>query len=284
MLRYVSQCSKQKVFTIRTGAFTVIMLLVCMYYNEPLRQCAVEMKYPCAVWGFPFMMSQYTFLIMFYFGIIYANADIPFMQYSNMYHLIRAGRRKWCAVQLAALFFRSVMLVFITFLCSAVTLLPGIDITTDWGKLMRSIAMGMIQVNSELKYGLHYEIMIKLSPIQLTGVTLGITVLVVFLLSIFMFLVSLCINRVTAISGAVFYIFSMFFVLNMHPKIRNTLALFIPAVWPEVALLYTPDIGYYWLPSIQYMFLFLTVSIVVIIPLIFWKIRNVEFDWYCEDV
>lgn len=284
MLNYVLQSSKQKVFTARTGAFTIIMFLICWYYNAPLRQCAADMEYPCAIWVFPFLMSQYTFLIMFFFGVIYANADIPFMQYSNMYHLIRAGRRRWSVAQLSGLLFRSLALVLVTFFCSVVTLLPGIDITADWGKLLRSIGMGMVITNGELKYSFFYEIMIKLSPVQTICITGAITVLVVFLVSVSMFLVSLYVSRIAAISGATFYIFLIFFVLNMHPKIRNTLALFIPTVWPEVARMYTPDTGYYWLPPLSYMFVFLIVNIVIVVFWIFRRIGNVEFDWYCEDV
>lgn len=179
-LRYVFRAGVQRIFNARLGVFTIIMLLASWSYNRPLRNFSVEMKYPCSVWVYPFMLAQYAFLVLFFFAVIYANADIPFMQYSNMYSLIRAGRKKWGAAQMLILLFRSVILTGVSCLCSIVTLLPHIELTADWGKLIKTVAMGMMQGSYNLKYSFFYEVMIKLSPLELMALSVGITVGVIF--------------------------------------------------------------------------------------------------------
>lgn len=283
-LRYVFRAGLQRIFNARLGVFTIIMLLACWSYNRPLRSFSAEMKYPCSVWVFPFLLAQYAFLVLFFFAVIYANADIPFMQYSNMYSLIRAGRKKWGAAQILILLFRSVILTGIACLCSIVTLLPHIELTADWGKLIKTVAMGMMQGSYDLKYSFFYEVMIKWSPLKLMALALGIAAGVIFFLSLSMFLVSLYSSRIAAVSGAALYVLLMFFVLNTHPKIRNSLAKLVPAAWLQIARIYTPDVGYYWLPPVWYMFACLAAGIGIVGLLILIRIRHVEFDWNNEDL
>lgn len=283
-LRYVFRAGVQRIFNARLGVFTIIMLLASWSYNRPLRNFSVEMKYPCSVWVYPFMLAQYAFLVLFFFAVIYANADIPFMQYSNMYSLIRAGRKKWGAAQMLILLFRSVILTGVSCLCSIVTLLPHIELTADWGKLIKTVAMGMMQGSYNLKYSFFYEVMIKLSPLELMALSVGITVGVIFFLSLGMFLVSLYSSRTAAVSGAALYVLLLFFVLNTHPKIRNSLAKLVPTAWLQIARIYTPDMGYYWLPPVCYMFVSLGVGIVIVSLLILTRIKYAEFNWNNEDL
>lgn len=282
-LRYVFRAGVQRIFQARLGVFTVIMLLACWSYNRPLRSFSAEVEYPCSVWVFPFMLAQYAFLVLFFFAVIYANADIPFMQYSNMYSLIRAGRKKWGAAQILILWFRSIVLTVISVLCSIVTLLPRVELTADWGKLIKTVAMGMMQGSYDLKYSFFYEVMIRLSPLELMALTMGITAGVIFFLSLCMFLVSLYGGRTVAISGAALYVLLLFFVLNTHPKIRNSLAKLVPAAWLQIARIDTPDVGYYWLPSVPYMSGVLAAGTGILILLILVRIKHVEFDWNNED-
>lgn len=283
-LRYVFRASIQRIFNARLGVFTIIMLLECWSCNRPLRNLSAEMEYPCSGWVYPFLLAQYVFLVLFFFAVIYANADIPFMQYSSMYSLIRAGRKKWGVTQMLILLFRSVILTVVSCFCSIVTLMPHIELTADWGKLIKTIAMGMVQDSYALKYSFFYEAMIKFSPLELMALSAAITTGVIFFLSLGMFLVSLYTGRTAAVSGAALYVLLLFFVLNTHPKIRNSLAKLVPTAWLQIARIYTPDMGYYWLPSVGYMFASLGIGIAIMFLLILRRIRYVEFNWNNEDL
>ena len=283
LVRFISYTILEKLLTVRVVAFSVIMFLICWIYNEQIRQYAAALNYPAGIWVFPFLMGSYTFLIMFYFAAIYVNADIPFMQYSNMYRLLRSGRRNWAISQILMLFFRSFFLVCITFICSVITLLPNIELTMEWGKLLYNVGAGTVQINTNWKYFLYYEAMVHWTPIELISLTILISTLVVFFLSLFMFLISLFVNRLFAVVGATAMDFLLFFVLNAHPQIRNRLAFWVPTIWPQISRQYTPDVGYFWMPSVPYILTVSLVSIAVLSLLIIFRIRYVEFDWRNED-
>lgn len=282
-LRYVRTEMMRMIFTERMLTFTLLMLIICRIYNEPVRRFAIEMKHSCAPWVFPYLVSQYMFLLLFFLAVIYVNADIPFLQYQNMYCLIRAGRKKWAMVKIVVLFFRSFFLTGITCLCAGITLFPQIEWTTGWGTLMKNAAMGRMPEDIYLKYFFFYESMIKKQPVELMCEAILITGLVVFLLSLLLFTVSLFANRIAAVSAAVLEVLLMFFTLNTHPKIRYRIALFVPAIWPEVARMDTPDVGYYWLPSFGYMLAVLAAGIILFCMLCIYKIDRAEFDWRNEE-
>lgn len=74
------------------------------------------------------------------------------------------------------------------------------------------------------------------------------------------------------------------FVVNIHPKIRYILAKFIPTVWAKVVQVNSPVLGYYWVPSIKYMFAFLLIGNIILIILILIKVKKCEFNWENEDI
>lgn len=282
-LRYIFRAAVQKTLTVRVLAFLAIMLLVNWNYNEPMRRFSSDMNYPCTPWVLPFMLAQFTYLVMFFFGVIYVNADIPFMQHSNMYCMIRTGRKKWGIVQLCVLFLRSFALVVFTFFCSVVTLMPRIEISWDWGSLVKTIAMGQAKADYNFNYTIYYEAVGKFTPLQLLGLTILITTLVVTLLAILMFFISLYVDRVFAVAGTGAAVILMFFVLNMHHKVRYTLARYVPTIWPQVARIETPEFGFYWLPTVRYMLVFLGIGLILFSILVIRRIRSVEFNWENED-
>ena len=232
----------------------------------------------------PFMISNLSFLILFWFGIIYINSDIPYMQHSNMYQIIRTGRISWALGQLGGTFFRSFILVVFTAFCSIVSLLPQIEWSLQWGKLIHTIAMTNAAIQYNLKYVFYYQILGKYSPLQLMIITIVICTFISMFLSSLMFMISLYFNHILAVSITAALTIMLFFVVNIHPKIRYILAKFIPTVWAKVVQVNSPVLGYYWVPSIKYMFAFLLIGNIILIILILIKVKKCEFNWENEDI
>lgn len=46
----------------------------------------------------------------------------------------------------------------------------------------------------------------------------------------------------------------------------------------------SPVLGYYWVPSIKYMFAFLLIGNIILIILILIKVKKCEFNWENEDI
>ena len=116
------------------------------------------------------------------------------------------------------------------------------------------------------------------------AITVALCTLISTFVGMLMFLICLYANRICSVAGAAAFALLLFFVLNMHPKIRQKLAFFVPAVWPNVARIATPDYGYYWLPPIYYMFLFLLSGIAVMSAIIILRVKKIEFHWENSDL
>lgn len=278
-LTYTFNIYKNSIFHSRILFFLIAMAIFVAKFNKPLLEFACDIYYPCTIWVFPFLVSSYTFLTLFYFGIIYAFSDIPFMQRSNMFSILRIGRKRWAFGELCNIFLISCTLVLSIFAFSMLTLVPNIEIQNDWGKLLYTAIYTNAADAYHFKFRFYNESLIEFSPLQLTLLSVSICILIVTLLGFAMFALSLYFNRAVSISLASASVVFLFFVNNTHPRIRMNISKFVPTIWAEVARVVSPEYGYYWLPAIPYMFIFLGISLFICAILIIHKIKNVEFSW-----
>lgn len=89
LLQYTWKNSMMKIANSKMAVFVILMIVVSRSYVGAIRQFSVAVDYPSSWCVFPFAMCSFSYLIMFWFGVIYANSDVPFMQHVNMYHAIR---------------------------------------------------------------------------------------------------------------------------------------------------------------------------------------------------
>lgn len=283
LVRYIGKNSLLKLYNNKTAFFAIMIAVTCWSYNRPMYRLCQEVDYPVSWCVFPFFMSSYPFLILFLFGVIYVNSDVPFMQHIHMYQTIRTGRIFWGLGQIGGIVIRSLTLVCFTAVCTIATLFPRIEFSNEWGKVLRTVAMTDIMRGYGEKYTIYYEIFNRYSPLQLMGVSILLCTLLCSFIGIFMFAVSLWWNRIAAVALAGAMEILLFFVLNSHPAVRSTVALFVPVIWAEVAQIATPLMGWYWLPSVSYMLGVLCGLLVVLSLLILVKVRTTEFPWESED-
>jgi len=264
---------------IRLLYFTIVIVVFLVRYNKLLLQYAADMDYPVTVWVFPFLMSSFSFLVLFYFLFIYINTDIPFMQRVQMYQILRMGRKRWIFGQIGYLLLRSLTMVLITFFCSVAVLLPHGELGAGWGKLIQTAALTGAQYEYSFAYFFFKEAFIEFTPLQLLLLTIIICTLITMLISMAMLVICLYTNRIAAVSFAVANVILLFVVNNIHPRMRMQMSRFVPACWAEVARVSTPDHNFYWLPSVSYMLTFLIIAILICSVLAVRKINTIEFHW-----
>ena len=227
-------------------------------------------------------MIQICLFWYFLVRIIYINSDIPYMQHSNMYQIIRTGRISWALGQLGGTFFRSFILVVFTAFCSIVSLLPQIEWSLQWGKLIHTIAMTNAAISIIWSMCLLSDFR-KIFTITINdhyNSHMHIYFHVFKFLNVYdklIFQPHCSLNYSSINDNAIF-------VVNIHPKIRYILAKFIPTVWAKVVQVNSPVLGYYWVPSIKYMFAFLLIGNIILIILILIKVKKCEFNWENEDI
>lgn len=284
LLQYTWKNSMMKIANSKMAVFVILMIVVSRSYVGAIRQFSVAVDYPSSWCVFPFAMCSFSYLIMFWFGVIYANSDVPFMQHVNMYHAIRVGRKCWALGQIGGIFIRSIVLTVVAVICTILPLLPDIEWSNEWGKLLRTAATTRALTQFESSVFIYYEIFSEFSPLQLIGLEILLCACICTFIGVLMFLLSLFLNKIAAVAGGLALTIALFPVLNIHPMIRHKLAFFIPTIWAELARIATPDYGYYWLPSIPYMFGFLIAGILCMTVIILIKVKKIEFNWENEDI
>lgn len=284
LIQYIWKSFILKLINARMLVFAIFIGITCWSYNRPMRELTAAAEYPVSWCVFPFLMCSFAFLLLLWLCMVYINTDIPFMQHLNMYQLIRTGRIRWGIGQICGIFLRSFVAVTYTAVCSILTLGTRIEFMNDWGKLLRTIAMTNAGEQFNLKYAVYYEIFSEFTPVQLMAIVIIICTLIATLLALLMFAVCLYINRIASVAIGTAWIVLLFFVLNTNRLIRYKIAKVVPVIWTEVARIATAELGYYWLPSIPYMLVFLLAGIAILSVAILWKTRSMEFNWENEDI
>lgn len=263
--------------------FTSVMLIMSWNLSAPLRRYCEDVQHVVSWCLFPFLMCNFVFLIFFWFGIIYINSDIPFLQSTNMYSVIRMGRRMWIASNIICIIIRSFLAVLLTVICSILPMLRRIELSLSWGRVLHTAAISSVPGEYEFEYFIYYDTLVNNTPLQLMINTFCITSLCAAFLGLLMYAISLFKGRGISVIIATGLSLSLFLVLNTHPKIRYQIARFIPTIWPEVARIGVPEYSYYWLPQIWYMFVALIGIIVILGFVIVLKANRVDLNWNNED-
>lgn len=226
IIKYIWKSTLLKIMNGKIGTFLLILLAASWTYNRPMKNFIQSVDYPVSWCLFPFFMASLGFLIFFWFGVIYVNSDVPFMQSVNLYHVVRAGRKRWIIGQIGGIFFRSLILVIFTVICTIIPLLPYMEWTNEWGKLLRTAAMSDVASAYHFKYMIYYEIFSGYTPIQLMGLCIVICTLVCTFLGVFMLTLCLYVNKICAVAAAAGWSVLLFFVTNQIYDVKYIAAFF----------------------------------------------------------
>ena len=201
LLQYTWKSFMMKIINSKMAVFTILMIVVSRTYVGAIRQFSVAVDYPSSWCVFPFAMCSFSYLIMFWFGVIYVNTDVPFMQHVNMYHAIRVGRKRWALGQIGGIFIRSVVLTVVAAICTILPLLPDIEWSNEWGKLLRTAATTRTLTQFDSPVFIYYEIFSEFSPLQLIGLEILLCACICTFIGVLMFLLSLFLNKIAAVAG-----------------------------------------------------------------------------------
>lgn len=282
-IKFAKQEYIARICSTKTLVLLFLQAYVIHIYLKPVIRYAEDVNYPPSPWCFPFLFSNIYFLLLFILGMIYFFSDVPFMQYRNMYQVIRTGRKTWAVGEILSITFQSVFIMVFQFLVSILCLLGHCRWETGWGKLYHTAAL----TNADEYYGFlfyfPYEAIQKWEPFQLIVFTLFMGTLVLSFLGILMYTVSLFLNRTIAVTLGVFIAVMIFIVEGVHPLIRAKTAMFSPASYLMTALFGTKIHDSPVLPTINYMITVLVTGILFMAMFIIWNIKKVEFEWSKED-
>lgn len=282
-LKYIRQVLFMKMFRVKIYTLMILQVFLLYIYTKPLVKYSDAVNYKVAPWIFPFILSNIYFLFLFMLEVVYYFSDVPFMQYQNMYQIIRAGRRRWAVGQIGSIALQSALIMLFNFVVSVLCLRGRWEANIEWGKLLHTAALTNASDYYGMYFSISYNAMQHFSPLALVLLTLVMGSLVIFFLGLFMFAISLFAGRMVAVVTATGMVVMIYFVENVHPLLAQAMAKFVPVCWMRTANIGVKVHDSYVMPPVSYMLGVLLAGIAILCIVIVWKVRTVEFQWNKED-
>lgn len=274
--------SLRKFFRLKTAVLMILLLFIVHMFLTPLKQFSTQVDVKVSPWVFPFLISEDYFSFIFLCGAAYFFSDVPFMQYGEMYRIVRTGRKRWAMEQIGAIVLNSFQFVVSGIVLSMVVLIPQVSVEMDWGRVLHTIAITDAGDMGQFLFAVPYEILVRYSVIELILITITVGGLVVSFVGLLMFAVGLLFSRIYAICAAM-VIFSMpFLVMSASYLVQRNLAYISPAFWIRITQIGSEHFGIYF-PDLQYVVVILLLLCLSLVLLIVWRVRNVDFQWNHEE-
>lgn len=274
---------KGKLFSSRTLILLIIQFFIIHTYMQGLVECSKAYDYPCAPWVLPFYFSSSYVILINMFMIIYYFSDAPFMQYYNLYRIMRYGRIRYAVANIVAIIAEAVIYMVSSFIFSVICLGGHIDYTSTWGKLLYTIGATNDTRDIQIYMDVSYDLMNNLSPMMAMIQVFVIGIGVFAFVGLLMYVISLYFSRMAAITVAILMTAMAYITVDAVPIFGKKLGYISPISWLYITRINNTYLGVYTLPGLRYILEFLGIGIVVCIVFILIKSKTVNFEFYKED-
>lgn len=132
----------------------------------PIRKVLESYHTLATPWAFIFLFSQASVIFCFMGGIIILFSDAPFFNRTQMFLVIRVGKRKWLTGQLIYMLIAGMLYYVLLYGISLVFLLPFITLKNEWGSIWNSLARSDIGLNYGIYLVVPTEILNCFTPLQ----------------------------------------------------------------------------------------------------------------------
>lgn len=210
-------------------------------------------------WVFPHLFVTPVIMPVYGCFTILFFCDAPFIDRHMPFLTIRTGRIAWVVGQLVYIFFASFVYTLINFVISIVIFFPYIDFTSEWGRVVMTLARNPASAYDkgiELTALIDGSIVTYFSAIEATLISLGLFFLVTLFMGIVIFSLNLITGKMWGIIIAGILVFISYFSIYVG---RLTVGLrvyyFSPLSW--CSLRYIDWYGSGESPSFRYAIVFL---------------------------
>lgn len=279
-LRYVMRDFTAYVFSSRLLLFILMQLVIMHFYVKNILSFSEAVNYPVSIWIFPFLF-QHVY-IQFIYGIssVYFFSTVPFFQYSQLYTVVRQGRTRWMLGKCLRILLASIFLVLIDFLISVVILLPNIEITSDWGKVLYSLAMTDAVVEYNIKIPIPYSLINGYTAGEATMKTLLILFLVTMIIGFIMFVFSMIWSKLASVTLGTIVAVLTIVVANMYRQV-NQITYLSPLSWSNLLLIDGTICSVH--PEFWEVVCVSVVICIVCVYVLYRKVKLIDFEWIKEE-
>ena len=254
--------------------YYVIFSLIGVWIHflvTPVVSFSQEVGVRVTPWIFPFLQSRWYPGMVIALGVVLLYCDAPFMNSCTPYEYIRSGRNKWVLGQLTYVVSSSIVYGMSLFFISLICLLPQIELSLEWGKVLNTLAQTSAATDRHFPIDISYEIIQIFSPMQATLLSLFLTIMTSLFMGLIMFLFNLLFNRFGGVLAG--------FLLAFGPAFVGAIQLpflyyCIPTTWLSLVNL---DLrGKSGFPSLEYVVIYYTLMVLLLSTVIFHVLKKRE--------
>ncbi|WP_142413835.1 hypothetical protein [Hathewaya massiliensis] len=278
--KYIGQVFMQDFFRTKLVVLMILQFFVLHIVLSPIRKFTQTANYPISPWVIPIVFINLYFHFLFMACVIYHYSNVPFMQRSQMYQIIRSGKRKWALGKIVGIILGGFGLAIMESLLSLLPLIGRLRFETNWGKVIYSLAMTNAAEEYKIPFYFPYELLNSYSPLKAMLIFILVSGLVISFIGVTMFAVSILFSRLAAIVTAMILIILPFVEMNLK-RMYDWLIYVSPVSWMNMTKIGVRSEGK--LPTLSYIIPVLLTMIIILSLVIIWRIKTIDFQWNKEE-
>ena len=194
----------------RIYAVAAALVVFTGWQLHGLTRYAHAAGFAVAPWVFPHILGYPIMILVDCSLIALMFSDAPFLDGHTPFVLIRTGRLHWVLGQLLYIIVAGLLYTLAYYLVTALLLIPNLQLTMDWGKILRTLALDS---GSAAKYSISLEVFIdsnlvsKFSAVEATLLALGLHWLVTVFIGVLIFSLNLITRRSVGLIATGIFIF-----------------------------------------------------------------------------
>ena len=279
ILFYSLELTKHKLLSSRFRSLCLIYVGFVWVNLSSIRTFIEETNCPISPYIYPLMMVHIKFRTIISFCCVYLFSDVPFLQYSKMYSLIRMGRIKWALAQILSIFETAFLFCLYMCIVPVVLCIPNVEFTGEWGKIIHTLSLTNMSQVYAINIYVPYEVLVRLKPMEAMFLAVGLSTLLISFFGVFMFALSLVFKRNIAIVAASVVIGWSVAVYNIY----KLLFPYAPVLWLDISQIGQLFYGMKRFPDLRYILLSFLLMISVSALAAMWAIRSRDLEWVNED-
>ncbi len=279
ILFYSFELTKHKLLSSRFRSLCLIYAGFVWVNMSSIRSFIEATNCPVSIYIYPIMLIHIKFRTIISFCCVYLFSDVPFLQYSKMYSLIRMGRIKWALAQILSIFETAFLFCLYMCIVPVVLCIPNVEFTGEWGKIIHTLSLTNMSQVYAINIYVPYEVLVRLKPMEAMFLAVGLSTLLISFFGVFMFAVSLVFKRNIAIVAASVVIGWSVAVYNIY----KLLFPYAPVLWLDISQIGQLFYGMKRFPDLRYILLSFLLMISVSALAAMWAIRSRDLEWVNED-
>lgn len=160
---------KRLMCSLRFYLAIALVLFVMWDYLMPVKRWAASVAHGVAPWLFPYLTNGLFTQMIIMCGLVFILCDAPFLDDAQPFIIIRSGREAWCVGQLLYILVTSLLYTCAIAIGSTLLLIPNLELNLSWGKVINTLAMGQVELDSFLNFS--PDILVSFTPVAATALS-----------------------------------------------------------------------------------------------------------------